>query len=75
MMSDTDRQGLEAIRSLHQQLDDDANGNIDLSETGDVSTEIEIISVNTDIKISFGSIWDPRNNCLKFKSLASVWLS
>lgn len=28
---------MEAIRSLHQQLDDDDNGNIDLSESDDVS--------------------------------------
>ena len=32
-----DRLGMEAIRSLHQQLDDDENGNIDLSESDDVS--------------------------------------
>lgn len=35
-MTSTDRLGLEAIRSLHQQLDDDANGNIDLTESDDV---------------------------------------
>lgn len=32
-----DRQGLDAIRSLHRQLDDDANGAVDLSESNDVS--------------------------------------
>lgn len=32
-----DRLGMEAIRTLHQQLDDDDNGNIDLSESDDVS--------------------------------------
>lgn len=32
-----DRLGMEAIRSLHRQLDDDDNGNIDLSESDDVS--------------------------------------
>lgn len=32
----SDKLGLEAIRALHQQLDDDANGNIDISETSDV---------------------------------------
>lgn len=32
-----DRQGLEAIRALHRQLDDDANGAVDLSESNDVS--------------------------------------
>lgn len=31
-----DRLGMEAIRSLHRQLDDDDNGNIDLSESDDV---------------------------------------
>lgn len=33
-----DRLGMEAIKSLHQQLDDDENGNIDLTESDDVST-------------------------------------
>lgn len=32
-----DHLGLEAIRSLHRQLDDDDNGDIDLSESDDVS--------------------------------------
>lgn len=32
----TDQVGLEAIRSLHRQLDDDDNGDIDLSESDDV---------------------------------------
>lgn len=32
-----DRLGMEAIRTLHQQLDDDDNGNIDLTESDDVS--------------------------------------
>lgn len=31
-----DRLGMEAIASLHRQLDDDDNGNIDLSESDDV---------------------------------------
>jgi len=30
-MASHDRLGLEAIKSLHSQLDDDANGNVDLS--------------------------------------------
>ena len=34
--SDNDYMGLEAIRSLHRQLDDDDNGDIDLSESDDV---------------------------------------
>lgn len=37
-MASHDRLGLEAIKSLHSQLDDDANGNVDLSESDDVST-------------------------------------
>lgn len=41
-MASTDRLGLEAIRSLHQQLDDDANGNIDLSESDDVCCEFNL---------------------------------
>lgn len=35
-MASHDRLGLEAIKSLHSQLDDDANGNVDLSESDDV---------------------------------------
>ena len=35
-MASNDRLGLEAIKSLHSQLDDDANGNVDLSESDDV---------------------------------------
>lgn len=31
-----DRLGMEAIKSLHEQLDDDDNGNIDLTESDDV---------------------------------------
>lgn len=34
-----DRLGMEAIKSLHQQLDDDDNGNIDLTESDDVSSK------------------------------------
>lgn len=34
----SDRLGMEAIRQLHRQLDDDDNGNIDISESDDVST-------------------------------------
>lgn len=32
-----DQLGMEAIKSLHEQLDDDDNGNIDLTESDDVS--------------------------------------
>lgn len=36
-MASSDRLGLEAIKTLHSQLDDDANGAVDLSESDDVS--------------------------------------
>jgi len=32
-----DRHGLEAIKALHKQLDDDADGNVDFSESDEVS--------------------------------------
>jgi hypothetical protein len=35
-LASQDRIGLDAIRSLHRQLDDDANGNVDLSESDEV---------------------------------------
>ncbi|XP_019874200.2 stromal interaction molecule homolog isoform X2 [Aethina tumida] len=38
-MAASDKLGLEAIKSLHQKLDDDANGNIDLSESDDFLRE------------------------------------
>ena len=41
--SDSDYMGLEAIRSLHRQLDDDDNGDIDLSESDDVCYDSKII--------------------------------
>ena len=37
-MASHDRLGLEAIKSLHSQLDDDADGDVDLSESDDVSS-------------------------------------
>lgn len=37
---------MEAIRSLHRQLDDDDNGNIDLSESDDVSFNLSIVINN-----------------------------
>ncbi|KAJ8955299.1 hypothetical protein NQ314_006912 [Rhamnusium bicolor] len=39
-MAQSDRLGLEAIKSLHKQLDDDQDGNIDLSESDDVLKEL-----------------------------------
>lgn len=38
-MASHDRLGLEAIRNLHRQLDDDANGVIELSESDEVSED------------------------------------
>lgn len=35
-LSEAERLNLEAIRTLHSKLDDDANGNIDLSESDEV---------------------------------------
>lgn len=35
--STPDKAGYEAIRWLHRQLDDDANGNVDITETDGVS--------------------------------------
>lgn len=34
-----DKLGMEAIKSLHRQLDDDEDGDIDLSESNDVSSD------------------------------------
>ena len=39
-----DRPGLEAIKALHQQLDDDQDGTIEPSETGDF--------IKADLKVS-----------------------
>lgn len=35
-LSETERSNLEAIRTLHNKLDEDANGTIDLSESDKV---------------------------------------
>lgn len=37
LLTSQDRLGLEAIKQLHRQLDDDADGNVDLSESDEVS--------------------------------------
>ncbi|KAL7293841.1 hypothetical protein TKK_0012898 [Trichogramma kaykai] len=68
-MSVNDRQGLEAIKSLHSQLDDDANGNIDLSESDDFLREElqyeagyekrqRVFHHNDDMHISVRELWD-----------------
>lgn len=43
-MAANDRLGMEAIKSLHQKLDDDANGNVDLTESDDVRTSRSVFS-------------------------------
>lgn len=39
-LSEPERLNLEAIRTLHSKLDDDANGNIDLSESDEVHSQL-----------------------------------
>ncbi|XP_031628066.1 stromal interaction molecule homolog isoform X4 [Contarinia nasturtii] len=64
-----DRLGMEAIRSLHQQLDDDENGNIDLSESDDFLREElkydsgyekrhKTFHYNDDTQISVKELWE-----------------
>lgn len=57
-----DRLGMEAIRSLHQQLDDDENGNIDLTESDDVSNTMNQIWSNENKKIVDATIY-ARGDC------------
>lgn len=46
-MDDPHCSEMEAIQSLHKKLDDDANGNIDISESSDVSVfDVELILEN-----------------------------
>lgn len=45
-MAHSDRLGLESIKSLHKQLDDDKDGNIDLSESDDVSLLVHTLFSN-----------------------------
>ncbi|XP_014255395.1 stromal interaction molecule homolog isoform X1 [Cimex lectularius] len=69
MISPNDRVGLEAIRSLHRQLDDDANGAVDLSESDDfLREELQYESGserrqkafhrNDDMHISVKELWE-----------------
>lgn len=50
-MASSDRLGLEAIKTLHSQLDDDANGAVDLSESDDVSYFSQPLKKNILIKL------------------------
>ncbi|XP_039961807.1 stromal interaction molecule homolog isoform X1 [Bactrocera tryoni] len=64
-----DRLGMEAIRTLHRQLDDDDNGNIDLSESDDFLREElkydsgyekrqKAFHFNDDMHISVKELWE-----------------
>ncbi|XP_040174761.1 stromal interaction molecule homolog isoform X4 [Anopheles arabiensis] len=64
-----DQLGMEAIRSLHQQLDDDDNGDIDLSESDDFLREElkydsgyekrhKAFHFNDDMHISVKELWE-----------------
>lgn len=64
-----DHLGMEAIRSLHQQLDDDDNGDIDLSESDDFLREElkydsgyekrhKAFHFNDDMHISVKELWE-----------------
>ncbi|XP_012250580.1 stromal interaction molecule homolog isoform X2 [Athalia rosae] len=68
-MASQDRLGLEAIKSLHSQLDDDANGNVDLSESDDFLREElqyeagyerrqRAFHHNDDMHISVRELWE-----------------
>ncbi|XP_071452395.1 stromal interaction molecule homolog isoform X2 [Hetaerina americana] len=68
-LASNDRLGLEAIRSLHRQLDDDANGNVDLSESDEFLREElkyeqgyekrqKAFHRNDDMHISVKELWD-----------------
>ncbi|KAI4463884.1 stromal interaction molecule [Holotrichia oblita] len=68
-MLSSDKHGLEAIRELHKQLDDDENGNVDLSETGDFLRQDlkidsgyekrqQVFHQNDDMHISVRELWE-----------------
>ncbi|KAJ3658098.1 hypothetical protein Zmor_009857 [Zophobas morio] len=68
-MAANDRMGLEAIKTLHQKLDDDANGNVDLAESDDfLREELQYDSGyerrqkafhrNDDMHISVKELWE-----------------
>uniref|UniRef100_A0A1B6C0H7 SAM domain-containing protein n=1 Tax=Clastoptera arizonana TaxID=38151 RepID=A0A1B6C0H7_9HEMI len=68
-MVNQDRLGLEAIKSLHRQLDDDANGAVDLSESDDFLREElkyengaekrqRAFHHNDDMHISVKELWE-----------------
>ncbi|KAF7997060.1 hypothetical protein HCN44_005337 [Aphidius gifuensis] len=68
-MASQDRLGLEAIKSLHSQLDDDADGDVDLSESDDFLREElqyeagyerrqRAFHHNDDMHISVRELWE-----------------
>jgi len=68
-LSHHDKMGLEAIRSLHRQLDDDEDGDIDLSESNDFLREElkyesgyekrhKAFHHNDDLHISVKELWE-----------------
>ncbi|XP_046395505.1 stromal interaction molecule homolog isoform X2 [Ischnura elegans] len=68
-LASCDRLGLEAIKSLHRQLDDDANGNVDLSESDEFLREElkyeqgyekrqKAFHRNDDMHISVKELWE-----------------
>ncbi|KAJ8933378.1 hypothetical protein NQ318_018447, partial [Aromia moschata] len=58
-MAQSDRLGLEAIKSLHRQLDDDQDGNIDLSESDDdMKKRQRNFHRNDDMHISVKELWE-----------------
>lgn len=44
-LASQDRLGLDAIKSLHRQLDDDADGNVDFSESDEVRKDNKMVDV------------------------------
>lgn len=68
-MASHDRLGLEAIKTLHSQLDDDADGDVDLSESDDFLREElqyeagyerrqRAFHHNDDMHISVKELWE-----------------
>nr|CAD7464369.1 unnamed protein product [Timema tahoe] len=81
-MASNDRIGLEAIRALHRQLDDDANGNVDLSESDEFLREElkyeqgyerrqRAFHFNDDMHISVRELWEAwiRSEVSRYNSL------
>nr|CAD7268727.1 unnamed protein product [Timema shepardi] len=81
-MASNDRIGLEAIKALHRQLDDDANGNVDLSESDEFLREElkyeqgyerrqRAFHFNDDMHISVRELWEAwiRSEVSRYSSL------